>query len=215
MLPTTSLNKFTDNSEPSARAIEGTFHLTQNGSSLLLPHKDQRGPQGPRGMAGGQFSCPSCYHLEQYCSRGKFPAGNFQFSSIGQSKDLRRGDPAAPRPPRTFPCLHRHSPLSPSCYGTSSKICLVSQECFKTDLLPPDTLCATNRAKIPEVRLPKALTTRLEMGWRGEKHREGNIHEYLRNVSGHTLCPVLPGARLCTINASLQPCLGHSSHLDC
>lgn len=44
-------------------ALEGaeeTFHATQNWGSLLLSHKDPRGPYGPRGLVGGPLcACPS------------------------------------------------------------------------------------------------------------------------------------------------------------
>lgn len=135
----------------------------------------------------------------------------------------------------TLACLGTQ-PRRPSCPEAPKNLSLTSQTLSSLPLLLWDlqqnlssepnvsqdrlpfaqthTLCAFNGAKIPEVRLPEALITRLEMGWREKntaKETYINTSEMSRATPSARFCL---GPRLCTINASLQACLGHSSHLD-
>ena len=134
ILHITSLNKLTDNSEPPAGGIEGTPQLTQNWNSLLSPHKNWRGPQGPRDMAGGHTPAP---HANMVAWLKRPVPYRVSFSSVALSSLVTLGEETQlPQDPQESFLVFTISYVPPLLLWDLQQI--PSRSVSRQDPLPPD-----------------------------------------------------------------------------
>ena len=138
----------------------------------------------------------------------------FNCRSIVWYGNFSGGDPAPLRLLRAFHGLQRLFPFSCSHTETSRKTCPVAGEGFTTRSPSPRNMCfellSASKSQADK-RLDFLLGNEVE---EGKSQRRKHTLMPQKCLRPHLL-PSFAWGWLHTINALLQPCLGHSSHLDC